>query len=186
MKNIKHLLQERAPELLRAEIKLVRHVIKNKRKYPPELRTFVRSSKANFAEWQCVIGKKSNGKHLRKCDLFVSSCDLPDGRALFTGVFRNGSGNSPPTLALGDLSPALADIYRVLYRRERARGQKPDERYLFQFRKDSRFADLERRVVIVWGAGARAWVQNFDSNNPKRILPALGEPRPIFNEGYDD
>ena len=80
-----------------------------------------------------------------RCDLLVSFLGEDGGQAQLTGVYRvlgrapRGSARMPR----GFPYPTMRINHCYVYRLER----------------DDRFADLERRVVVAWGASLRAWVQ---------------------------
>ena len=176
MNNIKEMLESRGVETEHRKIKLVRHTLKEE---PDTMKNFVLASAKNFAEWQCIQGVDSLGKNLRGGEFVVSFCYLPkngeSNRALFAGVFCNES-TEPAMLDIDwHLSPQLAQIYHC---------EKPRrERYFYELRREPRFSDLERRVIVEWG-GTRSWVQNFDRNNPERVAEVLPVSRRIFDEGY--
>ena len=176
----------RCPELAEAlaqgRVKLVRHVIKG---HPPRLRDFITNSAKNFAEWQCVVGDGPGLKKLRQCDMFVSFCYLQNKTALFTGVFHNDNGERPAELDFDwHLSPELADIYHERNREDERAGHPIPKRFFFAFRKDTNFADIERRVIVEWEPKPHEWVRDCAIDHPQRVLPTLPQARQIFDEGY--
>lgn len=107
-----------------------------------------------------------------RCDLLVSFLGEDGGQAQLTGVYRvlgrapRGSARMPR----GFPYPTMRINHCYVYRLER----------------DDRFADLERRVVVAWGASLRAWVQTLAPDRDKEVVeihtPGFVRPFPGFLE----
>jgi hypothetical protein len=88
-------------------------------------------------------------------------------------------------------------VYRVLACRDHKAGQGPivescewskrwdlDSKYFYELERDSRFDDFRDRIIIDWGAGALAWVQNLCNKPVLEILEA-GRRLPPFEDYLD-
>ena len=143
------------------KVVLVRHTLN---KEVPPIVDYVRRSAENLAEWQCVQRKDNNNKgaHFWGCDFVVSFCGPTfygdkGTKARFVGVFRNDSGESPEKFDVArGLSPELAGLFRDKYA-----NKNKGELHFFNFRRDSRFEELENRVIIDWGKDTRNWVRVY-------------------------
>jgi len=92
-----------------------------------------------------------------KCDAIISFLGSEKNHALFVGVYwvEGRIDNGIPKLPADFIYP-----------------QMESDKYYYSLRKDDRFKDLEQRVVIDWGPGALAWVQNFKINH-KPVVEVL-------------
>src|SRR3989304_2747064 len=78
-------------------------------------------------------------------------------------------------------------VYEVLGRKSGSEGRLPhgypsewkDLPYYYELRRAQGFEDLENRVVINWGPGARSWVQKPKKKEVVEILPK-GQRLPPF------
>jgi hypothetical protein len=88
----------------------------------------------------------------------VTFVGQPGTHALFVGVYEVKAVEGPATYDLPEdfLYPDMltAGCYR------------------YKLTHDSRFSDLEGRLVIDWGLGTRSWVQHFKSRSVVEVLPA--------------
>jgi len=88
----------------------------------------------------------------------------------------------------------LLGVYRVLGREPRGSAHMPhgfpyptmriNHCFNYKLERDERFADLERRVVVAWGASFRAWVQVLVPDRDKEVVevrtPGFVRPFPGF------
>lgn len=85
-------------------------------------------------------------------------------------------------------------VYKVLGSRAHQGGEGPilesctwsldwnrDAKYFYELERDPRFDDLRDRVIIDWGTGTLAWVQNLDNKPVLEILQA-GRALPPFED----
>lgn len=56
-----------------------------------------------------------------------------------------------------------------------------DARHFYELERDSRFDDFRDRIIIDWGAGTLAWVQNLDNKPVLEILES-GRRLPPFED----
>ena len=54
-----------------------------------------------------------------------------------------------------------------------------DAKHFYELERDSRFDDFRDRIIIDWGAGTLAWVQNLSNNPVLEILVSGRRLRPF-------
>ena len=83
----------------------------------------------------------------------------------------------------------LIGVYRVLAKRDGREVPAPpgcppevgQGRYFYELQREAGYEDLENRVVIEWGKGALAWVQQLSNKEVIELLPK-GQLRPPFRD----
>jgi hypothetical protein len=114
-----------------------------------------RDNRATFESYQSAQSPGNKAK-LARAPLWASFVVDPSGVTLFAGLYS----------------------VKYLGKLQEDRGNdKAGEAEDYELVRDHRFADLEGRLVIEWGAGTRAWIQRADSQN-KNIV----ELRSAFKE----
>ena len=90
----------------------------------------------------------------------VSFLGLPGSHAVFIGVYEVRGRNGPADIA-----------YPVDFPYP---GMQTVNMFQYHLERDERFADLEGRLVIDWGAGTRSWTQHFKPRTKPvvELLPA--------------
>lgn len=139
--------------------KLVRH---QDRRYPvQELRR-----RGWFELYQSYQGKpKFHG-----AQQIVSFYGLPGTRAAFDGVYK--------VLGWQPNKPGEGPILDAC---EWSKDWNRDAKFLYELERDRQFDDFRDRVVIDWGLGALAWVQNLDNKPVLEILES-GRKLPPFED----
>jgi hypothetical protein len=105
-----------------------------------------------------------------KAKQIISFYGLPGTRAGFYGVYRGlayraHQAGEGPMLNSCDWSKAWNQ----------------DAKHFYELERDSRFDDLRDRMIIDWGAGTLAWVQNLDNKPVLEILES-GRSLPPFDD----
>jgi hypothetical protein len=139
--------------------KLVRH---QDRRYPVEELRRV-GALERYQEYQ---GKpKFHG-----ASQIVSFYGLPGTRAGFYGVYKvkGVSNHEPIDGPVVEAYPKSAEWNR-------------DAKFIYELERDTRFDGLRDRIIIDWGAGALAWVQNLDNKEVVEVLPH-GRALPPFED----
>ena len=167
------------------KVVLVRHTLNEE---TPPIADYVRRSAENLAEWQCVQRRDNNKGDNRNLGRFFWGCDVvvsfvaptvyggKGAKAKFVGLFHNKS-KEPKKFndSQEGVSPELAELFRDKYP-----GKNRELLHLFDFRRDSRFEELENRVIINWDWGTWNWVQVYNPGKPK------GEVLEIRAKDYAD
>jgi len=103
------------------------------------------------------------------CDRIVSFIGTGGTKARFIGVYRvNGKRRKFDARQVP--SPAG-------FPHEYLKGV----RYCYDLEREAGYEDLENRVVIEWGKGARSWVQRLSNKEVVELLPK-GQLRPPFHD----
>jgi hypothetical protein len=100
----------------------------------------------------------------------VSFYGLPGAHAGFYGVYKV-LGRREHHSGVGPLDPLCA--WSVEWNR--------DVKFSYELERDARFDDLRDRLVVDWGQGTLAWVQNLDNKEVVEIL-ASGRKLPPFED----
>lgn len=107
------------------------------------------------------------GHPVLECDYMVSFIGLPRSTARLYGVYKIMSRSRVSDVTLEAGFPIA----------------EPPENYFYHLERDTRFDDLEERVVIDWGGSARSWHQWLSEKEVIEVLPS-GYARPF--PGYLD
>jgi hypothetical protein len=106
-----------------------------------------------FETWQAYQG----GPFFDRCDYIVSFSGGEGTKARFIGVYRvlgRRDGRE------GELAPGCPPEWT-----------ETPQRYFYQLKREAGYEDLERRVVVEWGRGSRAWHQGVSNKEVVEILP---------------
>lgn len=95
----------------------------------------------------------------KDCARIVSFIGRPGTGALFVGVYE----------VLGVEGPARFRLPKAVPYQEMGSSWQ----YRYSLKRDPRFAELENRLVVDWGAGTRSWVQHLRAGGKKvfEVLP---------------
>jgi hypothetical protein len=105
-----------------------------------------------------------------KAQQIISFYGLPGTRAGFYGVYR--------VLAY---RPHQAGEGPILNSCDWSKTWNQEAKHFYKLERDSRFDDLRDRIIIDWGAGTLAWVQNLDNKPVLEILES-GRSLPPFDD----
>ena len=147
-----------------AKVRLVRH---NDRRHPerPTIYNLWRAQDGTFELYQRIQGKK----RFKKGDLLASFVVTPRNETLFVGLYRvNGLKKAKP----GDAKDPTS--------RKDAAGK-----YLYDIRRDERLAEYIGHLIIDWGSGFRAWIQNAVRKD-KAVQEIRSEVSPPIFPGFTD
>lgn len=109
----------------------------------------------------------------RAAKQIVSFYGLAGTRAGFYGVYRVLA-ERPHSPATGPLLEACAESSQW----------NRDSRFFYELERDPRFDDLRDRLIVDWGPGTLAWVQNLDNKPVLQILES-GRALPPFGDYLD-
>jgi hypothetical protein len=163
------LIQRVVPGFDSSRWKVVRH-LENSRE-APDFGDLILTERSTVEFYQCFQGSDLFGN----CDGIFSFVGLPSSRALFFGAYlRVGDGTS---VRLQSDNPSVPASIKPLWQRW-CRDQKPGaSSFQYSLERDDRFAPLEGRVIIDWGAGALAWHQ-WKSDKPVVEIRESGQVAP--------
>lgn len=116
---------------------------------------------------QLEIYQACQSRAVLECDYMVSFIGLSRSTARLYGVYRVLERSHIADVSLPDDFPI----------------PEPPENFFYKLERDTRFHDLEERVVIDWGASTRAWHQWLSQKEVMEVLPS-GYARPF--PGYLD
>jgi hypothetical protein len=139
--------------------KLVRH---QDRRYP------VQELRRN--DWLELYQSYQSKPKFGKAKQIVSFYGLPGTRAGFYGVYKilacraHQAGEGP-----------------ILDSCDWSRTWNRDAKHFYELERDSRFDDFRDRIIIDWGGGTLAWVQNLDNKPVLEILES-GRRLPPFED----
>jgi len=154
---ILELLQRRGLQKT-SKVKIVRH--KDSR-YPLEMLIANGHFEEGYQSYQA--------RHVFNCDYIVSCIGLPGLKARFFGVYRV-AGHRPAKEV--PLPPHLAYLNNF----DPAGWIWPGQVW-YDLVKIHGFEDLENRVVVDWGPGARSWAQWVTLEHDKQIIEMPGTNR---------
>ena len=113
----------------------------------------------------------------KDCEGIFSFVGLPQSRALFIGAYKV-EGFEVVELPEAD---AVPEPFQTVWKRWLDEGAKDNYRY--DLKRDERFSDLERRVVIDWTGGESNWHQRrLDKPVAELRDPASQGPCPDFRD----
>lgn len=113
-----------------------------------------RTQPEKFEVYQQLQGKQCFGKR----DWLASFVVAPRDETLFVGIYRKCGCGKPPK-QLQECPVSGSPVY-------------DNKHFYYDLAQDDRLSELKGRLVIAWGEGFRAWIQNADSKDSgdKKVL----------------